>query len=280
MKFEVKQKSKNKQVYQLVKELPERVDAITYFFPQFIAEMVLEDVRRSAPEDIPGYPKNLVLRRYDDPLSDSAVGIVVPGYSHSKRLRSEESRRTILLVTAKDPPRGAALSDSAKAKFSAAEVLQKFSPWTMATLPVELDRRFASIRSRRVLRREALRVEERRKADMSGEAGASLRATGVELRRAHPVLLSRRVTEDLAFEVLRREFGINAPHVAHWRPAIRNAKRTYPRKVLKRWMLRWFAVATEKRWRSRGKPLKRDKVSTLRGLQEFQGYIARTALRG
>lgn len=282
MKLDVKGKPSNGKVYGLVDELPDRIDAITWFFPQFVAEMALADLKRSAPADLPGYPKNVVLRRYGDPGSDSTVGMIVPGYAHSRKLKANDAQRMILYVKAKKLAAGAVPSDESSAFFRAAEVLEAFSPWTMATLPIELSRTFAGIRSRRVTRKEVLSVEKRRKADMArtGAALAQLAQTGIELKRAHPVLLTRRVTQDLAFEVLRREFGINAPHVAHWRPAIRNAKRTYPRQVLKRWMLRWFAVSTEKRWRSRGKPLKLDRTSTLRGLQEFQGHIARTALRG
>ena len=44
MKLDIKGKPSNGKVYGLVDELPDRIDAITWFFPQFIAEMAIMEL--------------------------------------------------------------------------------------------------------------------------------------------------------------------------------------------------------------------------------------------
>jgi len=263
MEFFVKQDAYNKKVYQLVDELPLRVEAIIVRFPELIAELVYEELQRDAPRDIQGYPKMLKLRQIDIPGVDSATGIIVPGYEHSQRLRTADVKDTVLYVMPREY-KGRPLDPGAV-------ILAKRNPWTMTTLPYEPERRDASMRSRKVTMREAQKIEARRKADLP-QVKAELKEAGVEAKRLHPTLVQRRVTRDIAFEVLRKEFGINTKHQAHWRPAIRAARRRYVTRVLRK-LVRWLTVPSERRWKV-GVRKQREKASTARRVKGFQDHIA------
>ena len=141
----------------------------------------------------------------------------------------------------------------------------------MTTLPYEPGRAEASIRSRRVSTRETQKIEAQRKADLS-QVKAELKEAGVKETRPHPTLIQRRVSRDIAFEVLRKEFGINAKHQAHWRPAIRAARRKYVAQALRK-LVRWLTVPSERRWKTEV-VTKQEKPSTVKRIQGFQDHIA------
>jgi hypothetical protein len=263
MEFFLKQDAYNKKIYDLVKELPLRVEAIISHFPDEIAELVYTELRKNAPKGIQNYPKMLKLRKIDVPGVDSTVGIVVPGYEHSYRLRMSDVKDTVLYVKPKEY-KGRPMDPGAM-------VLARRNPWTMATLPYEPHRRDASIRSRKVSMREVNKIGAQRKADLP-QVKNELKEAGVEMKRLHGALIQRRVTRDIAFEVLRKEFGINTKHQAHWRPAIRAARRRYVTKVLKK-LVRWLTVPSERRWKTEV-VTQQEKASTVRRIKGFQDHIA------
>jgi len=263
MEFSFKQDAYNKKVYQLVDELPLRVEAIITHFPDMIAELVYEELLKTAPRDIRNYPEMLELRQMNVPGMDSTVGIIVPGYEHSQRLRTTDVQDTVLYVK----PR----QYKDRQLDPGAVILAKRNPWTMTTLPYEPQSQEASIKSRKVSVREAREIESKRKADLQ-QGKTELKEAGVEVKRAHPTLIRRRVSRDIAFEVLRKEFGINTRHRAHWRPAIRSAKRRYV-KIVMRKLVRWLTVPSERRWKTEV-VTPQEKTSTVRRIQRFQDYIA------
>lgn len=263
MEFFLKQDAYNKKIYDLVAELPDRVQAIINVFPDRIAEDVLNELIRTAPKDIPRYPKMLKLVQLDAQGIDSTVGIIVPGYEQSYRLRASDAAAVLLYVKPREfknqkPDPGAV-------------ILAEHSPWTMATLPYEIHRMQGSIKSRRVHPREVQKIEKKRKSELPTVV-RKLKDVGIYPKRTHPVLMQRRVTRDVAFEVLRKEFGINTKHQAHWRPALRAARRKYVGKTLMK-LVRWLTVPSERRWKKRV-TRKREKASTIRRIQSFQDYIA------
>jgi hypothetical protein len=263
MEFFVKQDAYNKKVLKLVEELPDRVMAIIVHFPDLIAQLVYEDIRKSAPKGIPKYPKMLKLRQIDVPGVDSTVGIIVPGYEHSYRLRTTDAKDTVLYIK----PR----VYKERGLDPGAVALAKRNPWTMTTLPYEPHRTHASITSRRVSPREAAKIEVLRKRDLP-QVKLELKEGGVEAKRPHPTLVQRRVSRDIAFEVLRREFGINAKHQSHWRPGIRAARRSYVAKTLRK-LVRWLTVPADLQWK-RDLVTQREKASTVKRIQGFQDHIA------
>lgn len=262
MKFTFKTDTNFVRVHGLVNELPERVEGIIHHFPEQIAKMMLQDLVGKAPKDIPGYPKMLQLRRLDLPVADSTVGLIVPGYEHSYRLRPSDVMNTVLYVRSK--VRAGAAPDPAVV------ILSNHNPWTMGTLPFEPHRRQASLMSRRVTRREVLKIEKKRMAEREG-IDKELEDLGIKPSRFHPTLLSRRVSRDIAFEVLRREFGIEVKPHAHWRPALGAAKKKYPRRVMKM-MIRWLAVPSESRWKRRS-AMKVEKATAAKRVRDFQQFI-------
>jgi len=247
----------------MASELEGRVAAIVHHFPEDLALEILPHLQRLAPQDIPQYAKLLQVRRFHLPDVDSAAGVTVAGYAFSHRLTHADAPRTVLFVR----PRMVA----GQVVDPASVVLWRQNPWTMGTLPYEPAKRLASIVARRVSAREAVEIERRRTVDLPSVV-RELRLLGVSITRKHPVLLERRVTRDLAWEVLRREFGLgDAPHVAHWRPSIRFARTVLVKQLFKSY-LRWLSVPSEHRW-ERPLTTKSGKVGDVRRIQGFQRYV-------
>jgi len=153
----------------------------------------------------------------------------------------------------------------------AAVILAEHNPWTMDTLPFEPTNRQATITSRKVSKREMATIRERRQAEKP-DVISKLSSIGVDSVRLHP-LLSRRVGRDIAFEVMRREFGLQGDHSAHWRPALRKARTTIPERLLKKIFIRWLAVPSEQRWK-RKIALPVDKAKNAKRYKAFQDMVA------
>lgn len=252
----------NRMVYRLAAQLEPRVRSIIAHFTEEMAREFMEAVQRGAPTDIAGYPDNLVLHRYL--VHDwTMIGVTVPFQSFSYKLRDVDAKRTVIYVQPK--------TVAGKAVDPAAVLLWENNPWTMETLPYEPGRKEAKLISRRVSKREAKVIEQRRNASAS-MIDSELRKLGKKPHRAHPVLLERRVIRDLAFEILRREYGLgDAAHVSHWRPALRRAKQTLPKQVLKGY-IRWLAVPSETRWK-KALTTKRGRTAEMKQIQRFQRYV-------
>jgi hypothetical protein len=263
MKLTVKQDPRNKKTLKLVGELPERAQAIIKTLPQMVAHDVLEMIQSMAPRGIDGYPKMLRVRDLPSVQGWELTGILPPGWAASHRLRSEDVKRTVLYIKPKTR-RGEVVEQ-------AAVVLSRHNPWTMDTLPWEPDRTEASIMSRRVKEKEARQIESWRRSELPAVRNELL-SLGVTLRPVAKVLLSRRVTRDIAFEVLRYEFGV--PPVqgrAHWKPAIRAARVSVVKRVMKR-LAPWLNNPSNMRFES-AKDLQYEKASVLKRVQRFQDLV-------
>jgi hypothetical protein len=249
----------------LAPTLPDRVDSVIEHFTFEIAKAFLDDIQASAPEDIPGYPDMLIVNRI--PIKQGeithAFGVMAPGNAHQMRLRGTDAKVMAIWVRPKthqgkqDP---------------GAIVLARHNPWTMDTLPYEPKRLWASLIARKVTEREVGQIIGMKQAGREG-VKRELADAGIKIpARVHAVLLTRRVSRDIAFEVLRREFGLTRPHVAHWRPALKRARSLHTTFWLKR-MLRWVSVPSEKRW-ERPVVVKPGKASAAKRVVEFQNRIA------
>lgn len=254
---------KNKQVLRLMKTWDQRIAAVMMAMTQNVATRTLIEIKSGAPGDIEGYPDMLEVKTVQGEMGWEITGIIPPGWAFSQRLRSADVQRTVLYVR----PRvtgGDVVSE-------AAVVLSRYNPWTMDTLPYEPTRREAAVTSRRVTDREVRPIEADRRRDVERKVERELRDLGVQLRPKGKVLLSRRVSRDLAFEVLCREFGV--PPVrgqAHWRPAIHRIPRVAEREFEA--LFRWFADVGESRYTGVG-PLKMEKSSIIKRVQEFQDLV-------
>lgn len=266
IKFRIKQDNRNRDIYDLMSQLPDRVESIIDRVPRIVADQIREDVVRAAPDAIPGYPGMLRVLRYKVRGTDSAAGVTAASVSHYYHLRSRDVTRTVVYVHPKEI-RGE--TDPG------AEVLARVNPWTMNTLPYEPKKHEADLVSRRVSEREVSIIEQRRASDRRQGLDNELVALGKRLERKARPLIARKVVRDLAFEVLRYEFGLGGfPLIMHWRPAIRAARSRGIRGAMER-MLRWYAVPGEQRWR-RYEIAKEGRPSDVRRVQKFQDLVAST----
>jgi hypothetical protein len=270
LQITVKPNAYNRKVELLVSELDARTSAIIDWLPFMVAGATLTDIKSGAPTDIAGYPKMLKLRGLSLKGVDSTVAITVPGYSHSQRLKAEDAPVTLLFIKAvrrRNPDTGKRESSPV------ARLLAKHSPWTMRTLPVELPRSLATLRAVRASEREVMKISQMRREDLDGGVKETLKRYGVTLRKGTD-RFSRKATRDLAFEVLRREFGIEARHRAHWRPAIKAAQVSHVDASLKK-LVRWLTVPTERRWK-KNLVIKKAPPSVAKRVKRFQGAVAKT----
>lgn len=264
MNITVKPTAKAKRTMRLVNQLPERTEAIIKTFPQLVAFEVLKHIQSNAPNAIEGYPKMLSVKDIPSIQGWEITAILPPGWAQSQRLRSVDVKRTVLYVRPK--VKGGEVVEPATV------VLERHNPWTMDTLPYEPSRFEASLMSRRVDEKEARKIEMWRRQELPA-IRLELRDLGVQLRPPAKVLLSRRVTRDIAFEVLRHEFGV--PPIqgkAHWRPAIRMVRSTIAKQALKS-LEGWFSNPSDTRFQS-ASDLQIEKASVLKRLKRFQDLVA------
>ena len=262
MKITVRPNPRNNRTMKLVNQLGDRVEAIIQALPQRVAEQVLYRIQSGAPKDIDGYPDMLRVR--DIPTQDGwqLTAIIPPGWVFSQRLRQIDAKRTVLYVRPKVV--GGVVVDEG------AVVLERWNPWTMDTLPYEPDRRSASIMSRRITEREARPIESEKRRILP-DVRNELKSLGVTLRPKGKVTLSRRVTRDLTFEILRYEFGI--PPVtgrAHWKPAIRQVPMIAKNEL--KALEDWFSKPSNETYRA-GSNLPFEKASVIKRVQRFQELV-------
>lgn len=262
MEFYIKESKKNKEAHKLVETWQERLDALILALPQEIAKEVHLDIVKLAPTDMPKYPDMLKVVQFPKQGDWQLMGIIPPGWNYSQRLRTSDIQRTLLNILPK--MRGGEVASQA------AVVLSRNNPWTMNTLPYEPSRQEASIRSRRVDEKDVQAVEKKREADKAAII-QELRSLGVPIRATGKVLLERRVSRDIAFEVLRREKGIGMPGKAHWRPAVRAIYTQHFKKVMEELGM-WMADPDNDKWQEdRNLPI--EAASVIKRVQEFQDRI-------
>jgi len=263
MKLTVTPLKENKRTLKLVNELPERVVAIIKTFPQEVAKETLERVKEGAPKGIEGYPDGLRVMSLPKENDWEIAGIFAPQKMLHK-LRASDVKRTVLYVIPKI--RGG------EAVEPATVVLERENPWTMDTIPYEPKRREAEVVSRFVSEREAKAIERDRRKNLES-VETELRALGVTVRTKQKVSISRKVSRDVAFEVLRYEFGIPPnPGRAHWRPALRMVIGTDLKHIFKRFE-GWVAVPSDRGYKT-ANDLPFEKASSAKRVRRFQELVS------
>lgn len=262
LEFTFKEKPDNKLAYKLVEEWQERLEAFIAALPQEVAKDVHLDIMKMAPSDMPKYPDMLKVVQFPDQQGWKVVGVLPPGWNYSQRLRTSDVQRTVLYVLPK--------LRAGKVVSEAAVVLERNNPWTMDTLPYEPRKDEASLRARRIDESLVKKVEEERKADRA-RIVSELRSLGVPIRATGKVLLERRVSRDIAFEVLRREKGIGMPGKAHWRPAVRAIYTQHFKKAMEELGV-WMVDPENEQWKER-RNLPPETASVIKRVQEFQDRI-------
>jgi len=258
---------KNADWMRMFGEWEKRIAGVTQEFPRRVAEDVLAIIMSRAPQGrIDDYPQMLSLKQLPDKDGWKIIGILPPAWAFSQRLKTSDMKRTVLDIFPKVRA-GVAVSE-------AAVILSRKNPWTMDTLPYEASKQEAAIRSRRVTEREVRKIEERRKRDRKGvEIELKDAGFGGQLRPEGKVLLSRKVSRDIAFEVMKVEFGngVDGQPVAHWRPALGQVTSVLARKHFKD-LIDWLADPDERRYlRPDEPPLERG--SAMKMVQDFQDRV-------
>lgn len=240
MRFTFSQLRQNRDIVRLAHEWEKRIAAIVRAMATETANNVLLEVKMRAPDGIPGYPEMLVALSFDAP-SGMAVAGVVPEIELSHRLTTADVKRAVVYVIP------TLVKATGRALSPAAALLMRHNPWTMDTLPYEPTKREARLVSRFVSEKEVKAVEAARNAEIDKVKEELSKIIG-QLRPHGKVALDRRVERDIAFEVLRNEFGV--PPImgrAHWRPAIRVAQRDSLRMMES--MAGWFDDPRNSEWK-------------------------------
>lgn len=144
------------------------------------------------------------------------VAFAVRANPRSRVVRDLETPDTVLYVRAR--PR-------LKKVKPEIQILEKYSPWTLRTLPFVPARSDAVLVSRKVRVREVEKIQKRRTADRRlWRAELARVGKRIPVVRPDSVRVAKTVP-DVAFEAFRLEFGIGRKAEPHWRPSLRHAIR-------------------------------------------------------
>jgi hypothetical protein len=202
-----------KEAAALVSQWRERAKAVRQQFLYRAVTGVYDDVLGYLPSDRKELRDSLRMQRIRG-LPDNVDGYVIRSVAKRRAVAREDVDNTVIYVAVKDnlmrpPPKETLL-------------LQKYSPWTMETLPYAPDPKTADVMSRKVSKREVIKVRRMRtqqrvtwRREMI-QAGIRLPPVGVR-----PIMNDPEPVPDTAFESMRLEFGLGGePAKPHWRKAI------------------------------------------------------------
>lgn len=198
---------------QLVGQWKERARAVRKQFLFRAVGKVYSDVVGFMPADRKELRQSMRMQRIRG-LSDNADGYLIRSVPKGAVVTRVEERAVVLYVA-----RRAGLMIAVP---EATSILEKYSPWTIDTLPYAPDPKTATVISRKVSPREVVKVRKLRKRDRR-QWKKEMDAAGV---KTGPLSFQPRPNEvgaipDTAFESLRLEFGLGGePSKPHWRRAI------------------------------------------------------------
>lgn len=165
-------------------------------------------------DDYATYADSLEVVRVAGVSPEDGVAFAIRVKPRARRVRQVDSKKVVLYIRprrrlARTPPQ--------------IEILEKYNPWTLDTLPFMPKKREALVIMRRVNGREVTKIAEQRKRDKS-EWRKDLSRVGVlPAQKGTQPKLGRhaKAVPDVAFEALRLEFGLGVQPKPHWRPALR-----------------------------------------------------------
>lgn len=197
----------------LVREWPRRTKGVRRLVAFRAAQMVRESLLEKIPRDGWGeYREALKVARVTGDLG-GADAFSVYADPKARKVREVDEPKTLLYIRSRR---------RLKRVKPEIQVLEKYSPWTLETLPFTPKRSDAQLVSRTVTKREVKKVTKARLKDRKLWRHELLRV-GVVLPSTRPGARDRvpKVVPDVAFEAMRLEFGFGVKGVPHWRPAVR-----------------------------------------------------------
>lgn len=201
------------EVLALVGQWQKRARAVRRQFLHRVVQQVYDEVRDSIPAASGELRDALQVSRVKG-LPDTESGYVVRAVPRGRKITEAESESTVIYVAARE--------NLMRSVPDSTRVLEQFGPWTFDTIPYPPDPKTAEVISRRVSRREVVRVGKLRKRDRPvlerAMAKAGLRRRELERSEGARVVTA---VPDVVLESLRLEFGLGgAPPKPHWRKAI------------------------------------------------------------
>lgn len=216
LEFDISLDRKSKAVQKLVKEWNVRFDRFKKLVPHLAAKYVRKQILEKTPktEEWAPYRNSLEIGRVAGTPAGVSAAILRSNVRH-RRVRRLDGPKTVLYVQPKRQLRRVRPE---------IQILQKYSPWTLQTLPYMPKRSEAVVISRKVSKREVAYVAKARQKDRKLWRRALDKAGKREVQKGRKSLLSKSIKTipDIAFEALRLEFGWGGVKpTPHWRPAIR-----------------------------------------------------------
>ena len=212
--FQIAPTKRALRVKTLTKEWPKRTRGVR----RLIAFQSAEQVKTSLLERIPRkgwdeYREALRVSRVSGDLGKAdAFSVYVD--PKARQVREVDEPKTLLYIRSRRRLR------RAKPEI---EILEKYSPWTLDTIPFTPKRADAQLVSRTATKREVRKVARARIKDRKQWRYELLKA-GVPLPK--PRLGGKtklpKVVPDVAFAAMRLEFGFGVKGVPHWRPAVQD----------------------------------------------------------
>jgi len=199
----------NKQFSKFITELEVRMQEAADNFAYGSAAYVFDDILARLPSDGDTglYRKSLKLVRVDD------VGYAIKVDPVRKLYRKLETGKEVVYVRPK--------TSQHLSKFPGLDVLVRYGPWPVDLLPYIPPTRQAALISRRV-RVEELEELRRKLEELRPQWVRALKDAGIRLTAEVEVPPRKQVWVDVAFNVLRLEFGLgDGQALPHWRPALR-----------------------------------------------------------
>lgn len=204
----------SKDLQKFLDELPDRTKGIIGFAPFAAAVRVYGGVKEGMPrsEDTDLYRKALHVAQ----IKTSGDTYIYAVRGRTKRLKIADLKQqdTVLYIRVR---KGKFVRKDPKI-----DILEKYSPWTLDTIPYYPKKREAEVIARKAREREVRIISDSRKHDRR-KWEPELSRLGVKVNRskkAKPEEGSKAIA-DLAMLAMRIEFGLDGRKaVPHWRPAL------------------------------------------------------------
>jgi hypothetical protein len=209
--LDVKPDRRAKRTRKLVSEWPARTRGVCRFVAHWAAQYVHAELLEKIPKgDWDAYRESLKVARVSGDLG-GATAFAVYSSPKARKVREVDEPKTLLYIRSRR---------RLKRVKPEIEVLEKYSPWTLQTLPFTPKRSDAQVISRTATEREVNKVTRARQKDRKLWRPELIRlGVPVPITRVEAAQLPRTVP-DVAFEATRLEFGFGVKGVPHWRPAI------------------------------------------------------------
>lgn len=204
----------SKKMRKFLDELPKRMEAVIGFAPFAAAVRVYGGVMEELPrsEDTALYRKALHVAQVK--TSGMPYMYAIRGRAKRVEIADLKQQDTVLYVRVR---KGKFVKKDPKI-----EVLAKYSPWTLDTIPYYPKKREAEVVARKAREREVQIISDSRKHDRR-KWEAELSTLGVKVSRSKKAKAEKgsKAVADLAFLAARIEFGLDGRKAEpHWRPAL------------------------------------------------------------